>query len=636
MKYSTALWFFPLLALITACSTTPDKQPDYAQFDKAREAQRFLEQGQPEQAARLYQNLANSQLGYQNQYRLLAAEAIMQSGDNAKAKRYLDKINSAKLSPTLRSQLNLLYAQLNLNIGNAERALDRLMLVVSGQLNNSKQRHYYQALAFAHSLTGNPLAAAKARIKLHPYLNTDSSLSSNNQAILEALMLLPRQTLILNQQPAPDILGGWMAIANILKQKTTRVGAFNQQFSAWQKQFPNHPANTDFLNDFLPAQQQAYQAPKSIAVFLPKSGAFAQAAQIIKDGIMAAYHQNSAQQVPLRFYDSSAANIVSLYDQAVNHGAELIIGPLIKSKIVELAKNKELGIPVLALNHIENLSITNLYQFGLSPLDDARQIAAKAAADGHHKALIMAPETRYGKRIAEYLSAAWEQTGGTVLGQQFYDPKQHDFVAPINNMLNLDHSKQRYQRLRKVLNRRIEFTPRRRHDVDIILLSATPTVARSLNPQLHFYQALDLPVYATSKIYNGVGNRGKDIDLNKIAFSDIPWLFSEAYQGELSLQNLQQQWRNYPRKHIRLMALGIDAYQLNPYLGALVEKPFQGATGILSVNAENRITRQLVSAVFKEGHPTFQGYINSTDGATLNAEYDENPLDQYPEYYGAE
>jgi uncharacterized protein len=60
----------------------------------------------------------------------------------------------------------------------------------------------------------------------------------------------------------------------------------------------------------------------------------------------------------------------------------------------------------------------------------------------------------------------------------------------------------------------------------------------------------------------------------------------------------------------RLVALGIDAYNLIGKLDQLSSTPYAGATGQLSLNGENRITRKLVCAQFKGGVPVATGYAD--------------------------
>ncbi|WP_235185882.1 penicillin-binding protein activator [Methylomarinum vadi] len=598
------------LALLSACTPVPTQNQLF--LEQAAEADNLMSAGQHKQAARLYQNLAESQPTRQNQFRLLAARALVRSGDHDKAKQYADSIDPAGLSEQQRQQLNLVYAQINLSHGNAEQALHRLQLVRPDLLHSEDRKGFYQSEAFAYSLTGDLLASAKARIQLSELLTAPQEINENNAAILETLSLLPRQALILNQPPAPDILGGWMALANLLQQRPSDNVEFSDELLRWRRNFPTHPANSGFLQAYLQKPHHAFKQPSAIAILLPESGPYAQAGKAIREGFMAAYYQqqNNAPQPTIRFYDSHQGHPITLYDQAVANGAELIIGPLEKDNIAALAAGSELNVPVLALNHVDNLSKSNLFQFGLSPIDEARQLAAKAWQEGHQKILILTPRGEQGERIANYLAEAWLQADGTVLATQSFNANEHDFSYPIQHILNLDESERRYRQLRNLLGRNLKYTPRRRHDVDAIFINAYPVTARSLNPQLRFYHAVDVPVYAMPQLYSGVPNPSQDIDLNNITFCDIPWLFPSAYQGELNQEALRNSWQQFPNVYLRLIALGIDAYNLVSHLDKLDTAKYHGATGDLLLNGENRITRQLICAKFTDGIPVVTGFTD--------------------------
>ena len=62
----------------------------------------------------------------------------------------------------------------------------------------------------------------------------------------------------------------------------------------------------------------------------------------------------------------------------------------------------------------------NLFQFGLSPEDEAKQIAQRAWFDGHNKAAMIYPEGNWGKRVAAAFKQHWEQLGGRVASEQHY------------------------------------------------------------------------------------------------------------------------------------------------------------------------------------------------------------------------
>ncbi|KAF3980988.1 MAG: ABC transporter substrate-binding protein [Methylococcales symbiont of Hymedesmia sp. n. MRB-2018] len=623
MNHHCLVFFYFCFLLLVGCATEPTQH--FLDNDKVFQAQSLMQGGAYKEAVGIFQVLARSELAQQDQFNLLAAEAFIKFGDTHSAQTHIASINPSLLSVEQRNQLNLFSAQISLSNGEAEKALNQLNIIPSYSLNHKDKISFYQSLAFANSLTGRLLQSADARIQLAPLLES-SEQQDNNQAIFKTLHLLSSQTLMLKQPPTPDVLGGWMALVRLIKTRKSNHDEieFQSNLHEWKRVFPQHSAHSYFvtiLSDKTVGHD--FNQASAIALLLPESGGYAQAAQVIKEGFKAAY-QLSIEQPALRFYNSESSNIQNIYQQAVSEGADLIVGPLSKDNIQNLALNTVLKIPVLALNHVPNLIQHNLFQFGLSPIDDTEQVSNAARNDGHDKILILTPENRQGLRIANYLADNWEQTGGEVIVSQGYNPKGNDFSGPINELLNLGESKHRYQRLKRLLGTQIQFTERRRQDVDAIFLSAPAKVARSIYPQLLFYRATPLPIYSPSQIYSGRPNRSKDIDLNSITFCDIPWLFADAYQGDLSLASLDSLSRQFPQKYIRLLALGIDSFNIIEHLAELESAPYAGATGVLSVNSENRITRQLVCAKFIDGNPVLQSFVNNENPFTEDSIYLEN------------
>jgi outer membrane PBP1 activator LpoA protein len=242
----------------------------------------------------------------------------------------------------------------------------------------------------------------------------------------------------------------------------------------------------------------------------------------------------------------------------------------------------------------------------LAPEDEAYQVAERAWLDGYNQALAIIPEGDWGQRVYGAFSENWQQLGGTVLEEQLYPPEQSDFSKQIRSILNLDESDERHKSLQKVLHEKIKFEPRRRQDVDFIFMAAFPRQARLIRPQLKFHYAGNIPIYATSHIYSGKRNKHADRDMDDIIFDDIPWVLHTSKNTPSIQRNINHLWPEESDQFTRFFALGIDAYNLIPYLNLLKTYPYErynGETGILSLNEHNRIFRQISWARFRNGIP---------------------------------
>lgn len=285
-----------------------------------------------------------------------------------------------------------------------------------------------------------------------------------------------------------------------------------------------------------------------------------------------------------------------------------VIGPLSKASVEVLAQAGSLPVPVLTLNQVDTVTASSdaLYQFGLSPEDEAREAARRAWRDGHARAIAFIPQGNWGERVFIAFYDEWQKLGGTLLDSVFYNPGDPDHGKQISAMLNIDLSKARHKKLVRLFGQHIEFEPRRRMDLDFIFLLARPGQARLIRPQFSFHRASRVPIYATSHLYTGLPDKARDTDLNGILFCDMPWTLNEGRGWQHIKQSIDSQWPEQSRKYTRLYAMGFDAWQIIPYLGQLGTGMFSeylGVTGNLSLDHKRHLHRELHWARFRHGLP---------------------------------
>ena len=605
------------LLLISGCAMLTSGQGPSASRESTQErkAGQLFAQGDYSDAALLYQSLAREPSARQNILRLKAAQAFLKIPEDDKAKENLDLIAADKLNTDQLNQMHLMYAQLDLNSGNIELALDSLTHISVSSLSHSQKTVYYQMTAFSYAITGQIVKSVHERIKLDLYLPTEQEQESNNRTILELLSLIPEQTLLQQRQQAQKsiVYSGWLALEQL--RRDFPGGVLQQQaLTDWTAQFPGHPAQALISSgQFFVA---GFKLPnvRVIAVFLPESGPYASYAAALKAGFVAAYKRQEVvgARPVVRFYDTEQADISAIYRKAVADGAQLVIGPLNKKYIKALAQRNDLSVPVMALNYVEGLIKSNLYQFALSPIDEVQQAVQQASLTGYRHAVILAPQTAEGVRMSQYFQHAWEAVDGNVLVVQTFDPGTKDFSFPVREMLSINESQYRFQQLQKTIGT-VEYQPRRRQDVDVIFLASSDKNARLINPQFYHNRAGSVAVYGLAKVYQGLPGKNKDIDLEGVNFCTIPWFFDEAYQGELSMSSLQDVHAQFARKYLSLIAFGIDAYALVAHLNDLATIPYYGSTGDLLLNEYYRIERHLVCAKFTDGEALLVEMVEEND-----------------------
>ncbi|WP_278349092.1 penicillin-binding protein activator [Stutzerimonas kunmingensis] len=586
----------PLLLLcvaimLAACASSPSSTLGELPRTPQASTQQLLEkadQSDPEQAVQL---------------RLAAADQSIQQGNHAQARSILEKVQLDTLKPAQQIFALTLQAEIALADGKpeqAEQALQHPAFERLGELPVAQQIRSQLARAEALEATDKPLAAARERVFTAPLLS-DEQARTNHEAIWKLISALPEQQL---QGAADDDLAGWQSLALSLK----RAGTVAQQQRAiddWIAQNPQHPAAEQLPEPLQKLRELADQPLNNIALLLPMDGQLASVARALRDGFLAAHlhAQQSGQTLRIELYDSTRmTSIDEFYRQAQAAGVQLVVGPLEKDLVRQLAERDQLPITTLALNYSDAGQSTppQLFQFGLAAEDEAREVARRAWADGHRRAIALAPRGNWGGRILDAFRQSWEEAGGTlVAAEPLAEPVQ--LANQIADLLQLRNSESRGGRVSSITDASTSNQPTRRQDVDFLFLAATPQQAQQVRPTLIFQYAGDLPVYATSHLHAASHDRTQYLDLEGIRFAETPWLLND----QLPLrQEVEQKWPQAGGSLGRLYAMGADAYLLAPRLNQLLALPdtqLDGLSGTLSLNPQQRIERQLPWAEFRDG-----------------------------------
>lgn len=388
----------------------------------------------------------------------------------------------------------------------------------------------------------------------------------------------------------------WIQLAIMTKQNNISTQQLANELMAWHENYPAHPGNQLFPNNTILNQLLTAAPPRQIALLLPQKGEHRQSAQNVREGFLNAYYvnQSKGRAQHVKFYDTTAASDISaLYQAAIAEGADFVIGPLAKENVQQLKQSKQpnaasLETPTIALNYSDHHDYpNNFYEFGLLPEDEALQIADRARLNGRSKAIVIAPQSTWGRRVASAFASHWEKSGGTI-EDRWYFANRATFDDDIARLLNVNPSTDK--RLMKEDNNKEILEMQRRQDFDVIFLFSNPEDARSIVPLLRYYYTGDIPIYTTSSAYSGKSNSEQATYLNGVIVCDIPWkeIGTSAQASQSS----------------RLYALGQDAYLLSQSLQRLVNFPYfpiYGKTGALILSSEHQIHRRLPCMAIHNG-----------------------------------
>ncbi len=335
-----------------------------------------------------------------------------------------------------------------------------------------------------------------------------------------------------------------------------------------------------------------------VALLLPLSGPQQSAGMAVRDGFIAAYLDSTrSQQQRVLVFDVALLGVAEACRQAEDAGASVIVGPLLRESVQTLNQTAT-TIPVLALNYLPDgeAARVGVWQFGLAPEDETWEIAARAVSLGQLRAISLAPDTSWGRRLQTAFQDNFTALGGQVVAARLYSPGEADFSPELRAVL-------------AYRDKSPTFEAGRRQDVDLVFLAANNTTGKLIYPQLRFYGAGDLPTYSTSAIWED-GDRDAN-DLNGISFPDGSWMIAPDSRTALLKSQLARYWGPQSLALSRLYALGYDAWQLLPAVrsqsvpGPFRDAEVQGVTGTLQADSMGRIHRRhLLWATLRGGQPT--------------------------------
>jgi uncharacterized protein len=456
---------------------------------------------------------------------------------------------------------------------------------------------------------GKPMESARLRMQISQFLKSPIELEANHVFIWDALNRITEKNILITLKThQSNEIRGWLEL-NLIARRSNMVPAkIEPWMDQWYKLYGDHPAAREFAFNLLEESRRIFISPTRIALMLPFSGRLQKVSEAIQNGFMYGFYQDASRQAEIEIIDASSDPIKFnlQYEQAIQNGADFVVGPIDKALINMLQDRNGLDVPTLTLNYAddENTSGLNLYQFGLRPEDEAEQIADYALTQGRYHAATLVPDTDWGLRLLQAFKQRFEKLGGHVVGTETYPSRKNDYADSIKRLLHLVSSNQRKSILQKVLGEPVEFDSRRRQDIDMIFIAANARQARLIKPQLKFHHAQNVPVYATSHVSSSAGTADSDRDLNDILYADIPWMLDQNISADV--ENISSLWPTQSKNFSRLFALGIDAYKIIPALRRLMINPAESLdanTGKLTVDKNGRVHRNLLMATYQKGLP---------------------------------
>ena len=492
------------------------------------------------------------------------------------------------LGKTLRYRFDAICLDLAIAAGD-DREIERMLATLDPQ-GPEQERDAMALRARALSAIGDIARAARTLIALVDVTTDAETVAALNTAIWRHLSHMPVLELAARAESAPaPFARAWWELARDFHSEVTNRGQA-QQWQRWRSRHPGHPA----ARHPPPALARVARDPSQLALLVPLAGDFGAAGEAVRDGFLAAYLHSGGQAQHIRIYDTSAMSVHTAYDQAHRQGAEVIVGPLRREAVAAMSALSP-ALPVIALNHLDPgvEPAGAIVQFSLA-IEDLASAIAQALSEEHVERIVLFDSpARWSVRARARLER--ELAGVEAVGFGTFH-RVAEVTNVVGDALHIGESQTRAQEIESLLGTVIEFTPRRRDDVDAVVALIDAEDFQSLKPALDFHFAGDLPVFAAATAMLG------SVDLSRLEglrVCAMPWTVDAGDLG----RSVHDAFPSSRGAYASLFALGVDGFRLANQLDRLAKhgEPIPGSTGVLSFGEDDRIRRAPVWAEVTRG-----------------------------------
>ena len=179
-----------------------------------------------------------------------------------------------------------------------------------------------------------------------------------------------------------------------------------------------------------------------VALLLPLSGesqavgtAMLDAATLaVYDAYLAANPEHIHAQLVLLPKDTgkTPAESVAVAQQAIDQGANFIIGPLFSQSVSALAPiAKAKKVSMLTFSNTKSVASSGIYTFGFMPEQQVLRMAEYAYLHKYQRVALLAPNDAYGEKVRDSLADIYAQKGGIVAPTELYAPSPANIDAAV-------------------------------------------------------------------------------------------------------------------------------------------------------------------------------------------------------------
>lgn len=133
---------------------------------------------------------------------------------------------------------------------------------------------------------------------------------------------------------------------------------------------------------------------------------------------------------------SSPEGAQAAVEEAIQEGAELILGPLFAGSVRAIAPiARQSGVPVLAFSNDSQVAGNGVYLLGFLPQQEVNRVVGYSLSRGHRRFAALLPDDPYGKVVEAAFRNTVTSGGGVIAALEIYPPATNAMVEPAERIV---------------------------------------------------------------------------------------------------------------------------------------------------------------------------------------------------------
>ena len=171
-----------------------------------------------------------------------------------------------------------------------------------------------------------------------------------------------------------------------------------------------------------------------VALLLPLTGDYGSIGTAMQKSAEMAVFETGSKNFQLIPIDTQGTpeGAAAAMDKAIAQNVNLVLGPLFSGSVKAIKeKAAAANLNVIAFSTDPDVAGGNIFLIGFLPRAQVERIVAYAVSQGRTRFGVLAPDTPYGKAVAEHMQASATKFNATVVATTFYDPEAQDISEQV-------------------------------------------------------------------------------------------------------------------------------------------------------------------------------------------------------------